>query len=203
MKKIALVLAEVVLVCCLCGCKKTDTGSPDKSSVPIEAVVEKNEITKNETEKNETVKNEDVNNEVEANVGGESLSAKLIREIEGAYHKEAELSEYSSTIGMIELADKYTEKWKQVADEYYNKIMEYNDIVSDSEEHYSSEDLHTFVSNMKTNWEQYNQVQCDNYSKTLRAIYNGGTIVGPIMADYKYENQKEWALQLVEIYQQL
>lgn len=141
--------------------------------------------------------------DVESFNAEQSLSEKLINEIDGAYSEDAKLPEYSATVGMIELANKYTEKWEQVADKYYNKIMEYDGIIKLSDDYYSSDDLHTFVLNMKTNWEQYNQVQCDNYMKTLRTIYASGTIVGPLYADYEYEMQKEWALQLVDIYEQL
>ena len=133
----------------------------------------------------------------------ESLREKLIREIDGAYLQESESTEYSTTVGMVELADKYTEKWKQVADGYYKKIMEYDGIVRPSEDYYSSDDLHTFVSNMKANWEEYSQKQCENYAKTLQTIYAGGTVTGPVYASYKYELQKEWALQIVGIYTQL
>ena len=140
---------------------------------------------------------------VETTTIKESLTEKLIREIDVAYHEEQKNPDNSTTIGMVELSDKYTEKWKQVADSYYNKIMEFDGIVQLSENNYSSDDLHIFVSNMKTNWEEYNQEQCANYVKTLQTIYGSGTIVGPIFADYKYEMQKDWALQLVGIYQQL
>lgn len=81
--------------------------------------------------------------------------------------------------------------------------MEYNGIIQGSDDYYSSDDLHTFVSNMKTSWEQYNQTQCENYFKVLETIYAGGTIVRPIFADYKLNLQKEWALRLVIIYDQL
>ena len=125
----------------------------------------------------------------------------LLREIEGVYLEEQKLPEYSTTIGMIELANTYSEKWKQVADEYYNKIMEaeieeYDESVQPN---YSSDALHTFVSNMKTSWEKYYQEQCDNYYKVLKANYGPGTIVGPIFANYKYEMQKEWALRILDI----
>ena len=55
---------------------------------------------------------------------------------------------------------------------------------------------------MKTSWEKYHAEQCENYEKALYAIY-AGSIVGPIFADYKYEAQKDWALQLVSIYEHL
>ena len=68
---------------------------------------------------------------------------------------------------------------------------------------YSSDDFHKFIKNMKTSWEKYHAVQCENYEKALYAIYSGGSLIGPVFADYKYEEQKEWALQLVSIYEQL
>lgn len=133
----------------------------------------------------------------------ESLCEQLMREIDIAYHKAQELPENGTTVGMVDLADSYAEQWKQVANVYYDKILKYDGIAQLKENQYSSDDLHTFVVNMKTNWEAYYQVQCENYVKTLQTIYGSGTIVGPVFADYKYEMQKEWALQLVGIYQQL
>lgn len=177
-KIIGFCLAVLVLTFCLCGCQKEKVENVGENATSVETTVEE--------------KNTD-----------EALYEKIIREIDDAYLEEQKKSENCTTVGMIELADKYTEKWKQVADEYYNKIMEYDGIFQPNENYYSSDDLHTFVSNMKINWEQYNQVQCENYVKTLRTIYGSGTVVGPIFADYKYEMQKEWALQLVGIYEQL
>ena len=183
MKRIIVLFCAVLMfVSLLSGCQKANIDNEDTN-------------TSTSTSSSDQV--------VESNTIEESLTEKLIREIDGAYAEESKLPESSTTVGMVELADKYTQKWQQVADEYYNKILEFDGIITPNENYYSSEDLHTFVSNMKTNWEKYNQVQCENYLKTLQTIYGAGTIVGPIMADYEYEMQKEWALQLVGIYQQL
>ncbi|MBE6798051.1 MAG: hypothetical protein E7531_06960 [Ruminococcaceae bacterium] len=81
--------------------------------------------------------------------------------------------------------------------------MKYDGITQLDENYYSSDDLHTFVSNMKKSWESYNKEQCDNYGKTLSAIYGGGTIIGPLLADFEYNMQKDWALRLVNIYEKL
>lgn len=185
MKKFAVLLCFVILILSLCAC-----------STDVE-----NEIINNS--EGTSTPSSSIGSEVAENQVKESLSEKLIREIDGAYLEEQKAQESSTTVGTIELADKYTEKWKQVADEYYEKIMKYDGIIQMSDTHYSSDDLHMFVSNMKTNWEAYNQEQCTNYMKTLQTIYADGTIVGPIFANYKYEMQKVWALQLVGIYQQL
>ncbi len=129
----------------------------------------------------------------------ETTAQRLIREIDGAYKEEQKLPESSTTVGMVELSNKYAEKWAQVADECYNKLMAYDGVNPSAEHYYSSDDLHAFVSDMKENWEQYYQEQCENYKKVLKTRYQGGTIVGPLMADYKYSMQMEWALELVDI----
>ena len=133
----------------------------------------------------------------------ETATEKLLREIDNEYKKESFEGD-GSTGAMVDRADKYTKKWQEVADEYYNKLMEYDGIVQMDETCiYSSDDFHKFIKNMKTSWEKYHAEQCENYEKALYAIYNGGSLIGPVFADYKYEEQKEWALQLVSIYEQL
>ena len=129
----------------------------------------------------------------------ESLSEKLVKEIDNEYLFDSKLPEYTSNYGMCELAKKYEDKWKSVADEYYEKIMKYNDIIQPADYYYSFDDLHTFVSNMKSNWEEYSEKQCENHLRTLQTIYGSGTIVGPLYADYRYKMQKDWALEILGI----
>ena len=133
----------------------------------------------------------------------ESLSDSLIREIDGAYHEESKLPENSSTGGMVEVAAKYTDKWKEIADEYYDKIMDYGNSEQTDESVVMIDELKASVSKMKTNWERYYKEQSEAYANTLYAVYNGGTILHPMIADYKYDQQKEWALRLVSIYEQI
>lgn len=131
----------------------------------------------------------------------EALSYKLICEIDGAYKKET-LESDDSNITLLEITYKYIEKWQDVADEYYKELIEYEDIVVIDSTSYSADDFHEFIKNMKTNWERYNTEQCENYDKVLYAIY-GGSMISQISAKYRYEAQKDWALQLVSIYEQL
>lgn len=172
-----LFLAILTLAFCLCGCQRGNIQNGDASSAPLD----------NSGEYGVTL----------------SLREKLIVEIDGAYAEEEKSPESSTTAGMVALAEKYADQWRQVADTYYNKLMEYDGIDPPNDYYYTSDDFHTFVSNMKADWEQYYRVQCGNYLNTMQAIYTSGTIVGPIVARYEYEMQREWALQLVGIYQQL
>lgn len=201
-RTLAFILVALMIASSLCGCKASDgIGGSTTTTTTTTTTTGLTTTTTSASATTTTTTGQADDQDIEA----ETLREKLLREIEGVYLEEQKLPEYSTTLGMIELADTYTEKWKQVADEYYNKIMEaeieeYDESVQPN---YSSDDLHTFVSNMKTSWEKYYQEQCDNYYKVLKANYGPGTIVGPIFANYKYEMQKEWALRILDIYQQV
>lgn len=190
MKKTPLLLA--VLALCLSGCQwereEPQTGAPETSAVTTAAT--------------ESVPTESTGTAEEL-LRGDYLRDRYIAEIDGAYAEEAKLPDSSTTAGMVQLSAKYADMWAAVADEYYQKLIEYDGIIQPSDSYYSSEDLHMFLSNMKTNWEQYYQVQCENYVGTLQCIYGPGTIVGPISGDYRYKLQKDWALFILEICEQL
>ena len=163
-----MILAVIVMLV-FCGCDKTETKTDAGAGNMTPA-----------------------SNQTGVPVIEESLSEKLTRELDGAYSEEEKLPENSTNGGIVALADRYAEKWQQVAQEHYDKLMEQ-----------PSYDLHTYVANMKENWEQYYAVQCENYHKTLEILYSGGTMAAPIFAIYKKDMQREWALQLVDIYQQM
>ena len=183
MKRFISVLLAVAILSSFCGCQ-SDT---------------KKDVHKESQKVTDTSKPDNV-----ANQSRESLTDKYTREIGGAYKEENKLPDSSTTFGMIECANKYTAKWKEVADEYYNKLIAYDDIPPiDKLHYYSSDDLHSFVSNMKTNWEQYYKTECENYYNTMRAIYGPGTIVGPLCAFHEYELQMNWALEMLDICDQL
>lgn len=132
-----------------------------------------------------------------------SLSQTIEEEIEAAREADSYLPEYTSNAGMSELWGKYRDKWKEIADEYYEKIMQYEDIVQINEHYHSAEDLHSFVANMKINWETYSKVQYEQYFEVLLTVYQSGTIVGPLAASYQYNLQKDWAMEVLHICEML
>ena len=82
----------------------------------------------------------------------ESLSDKLVREMDSALQEDLKNPDNYSTAGMASVTLKYAEKWQEIADEYYNKLMEFDGILQLNDHYYSSDDFHTFISEMKTNW---------------------------------------------------
>ena len=175
MKKIVIFLMAVLMLG-LCGCQKQQEDADSQTTQSTQS-----------TEKQPV------------DVARETLTQKLIREIEGAYIKDQEKPEFGTTAGMSELSYQYAEKWEQVADKYYNKLMAHHWEDPPNDIFYTSDEMHGFLSDMKENWEKYYQVQTDNYQKVLVSFYTTGTIVGPLMAAYEYEMKKDWALQVVDM----
>ena len=189
MKKIALLFLALIMALSFFGCSGNDPDvahNEDSTAEETTKATDETTVIPDEPEIPEYV----------------PLSQKLIDQIDGAKKEEARNNfDYSTTVGMVELADKYRKIWEEKADEYYKKLMEYED--PDLQDYfgyiYTTDDLHVFVTNMKESWEAYRDCQCENYNKVLYTIHGPGTMVGPLMAEYRYEMQMEWTLELVEI----
>lgn len=192
MKKIFSLIFVLLLVFSLIGCEKaplTDN-TPSSSEVPLIS----NSSTPSVTPDSSTPSQE---------APKESLTERLKKELEDGYNIEAELPEYGTTIGMVELADKYTKKWADTADEYYKKIAEYTGAVNATENYQNADELHTYITTLKTTRENKMSADREAELKKLQDTYGGGSIIGPAFAVYKLEQQKEWALELVKIYENL
>ncbi len=131
------------------------------------------------------------------------LTDMIVENIDKAYKADQELPEFSTTGGMVQLAEQYSLKWQSVAEEYYGKLMEYRFSEEYPEMGQTTEELHKVISDMKESWERYYTEEIKNYEIILNQIYAGGTIRYPLLADYRYELNMEWALKLVSIYDSL
>lgn len=185
MKKFSLIFVFIcIIVTSLCSCTSKDV----------------------ETDSNQNSSMHDLENSTESSNDNNdkklSLSEILIKEIDGAYYEES-LNTFSSTINMMKLATKYSEKWEQVADEYYNKLMQYDDIIQLDDHYPSVEDFHNAIYNMKINWETYYETEMTNYNTVLETLHGAGTIRGPIINSHAYKLKMSWALKLVDICEQL
>lgn len=176
---LSVIIVVYIMATLFCGCKNDEKHNCSENLISSENSTTENKAT-------------------------ETLSEKYIREIETAYLEEKESVYVSlSTVDKCLLIEKYTNRWKQVADEKYNELMKYDGILQPSEVYYSSEDFCNSIYNMKLNWDEYCKTETANYIITIQSIYNSGTICGPLLAEYEYEMQKQWALKLVGIYEQL
>ena len=142
----------------------------------------------------------------------ESISEEILRSIEGEYEKDSRKPEYTTTPGMIALNEKYADKWEAVSEEYYDKILavledsEYYDriinITSESPKE-TKEEFRKNLDKLKASYDEYAKNRLEFYAQAAGLRYAGGTIFGPKYATQHYELKKEYALQLVGIYEEL
>ncbi len=94
-----------------------------------------------------------------------------------------------TTAGMEEIVYRYSEKWKAVAEEYYEKTKALG------EGRYTEK-----IEKIKENGERYIETELENYSGILGEIFGMGTIQESFYLNHKYELYKAWALSIVDIY---
>lgn len=100
------------------------------------------------------------------------------------------LDDAESTADIREVHTIYSKKWKEVSTEYYNKLIKI-------------EELEPYIIKLKTDWDIYYNSQLDSYRNIYGTIFEGGSITGIVFDSRERELQKEWALQLVNIYEHL
>lgn len=178
MKRTAVLILAALLLVSLCGCigENENSGRDNTSSISSESSKPENDDR------------------------DRGAAEKLTEEIDGAYERDADLEENQTTVGMIELADKYAEKWEKVAEEYYNKLMSVEYAVLLDSKKYSSGEFREYIKNLKKTREEEMEKDMEETRSELEREYGGGTIIGPLLSDHNYELQMKWALELVGIY---
>lgn len=169
MMKKIIVLGVLSFILCLCSCET-------KPSVP--------EVNTNDTT---------------AVAKEESLRDSLLHSIEGDYEKESKLDEYVTTVGMIDLANKYADKWDAVSAEYHDKIISVVEEAFEAEKDIFAEKL----DKLKASYEEYAENNLDIHTEIYNLRNSGGSIIGSLCASEYYELKKEYALELVDIYEKL
>ncbi len=82
----------------------------------------------------------------------------------------------------------YSKKWQDLSDKYYNELIKI-------------EKIKPYIIKLKTDWDIYYNSQIENYRNIYGTIFEGGSITGIIFDSREMELQKEWAMQLVDIYE--
>lgn len=127
-----------------------------------------------------------------------SLADHYAREVDAAYEADALLPEHQSTAGMCELNGKYANRWVEIADEYYEKLMNQEESEWTSP-HCTVDEFKAALKKMKAAHDTYQDDMEEAYSTITVYVYDAGTIGGPVRSYYHYEMEKEWALKVLNI----
>ncbi|MBR5239437.1 MAG: hypothetical protein IKW04_02535 [Clostridia bacterium] len=163
-----LILTALFAVLCLCSCEKRTS------------------VTESDINDTTTVVQE------------ESISDKLLYDIESEYEEESKKDEYTTTLGMVELSYKYADKWDAVSTEYYDKIIAVTENIFEDKKDVIIEKL----DNLREVYDEYTEKHLDLYTEICNMRYSGGSIKGPLCANKYYELKKEYALELVSFYEE-
>ena len=121
------------------------------------------------------------NTQTEYNNIYEELDATIEAEYEEA------LNNALSTADICDVHIEFESRWKAIADEYYNKLIE-------------DENLKPYIIELKSDWEVYYDSQIENYRNIYAKVLEGGSLTGIVFSSKKCSLQKDWALQLINIY---
>lgn len=125
------------------------------------------------------------------------LREKYEAEIEADRDADADLPEYQSTAGMCELSDKYTKRWQEIADKYYDKLMAFE---YDFETPFCGvEEFRSALADMKANHENYVEKEMTAYVSVVKYEFQGGSASGVVISGHRYNLEKEWALKILDI----
>lgn len=127
------------------------------------------------------------------------LADRYLDEVETAYEADSQLPEYQSTAGMCELNSNYANRWAEIADEYYNKLMAYEHDADYSTPFCTVEEFRAALKDMKADHEEHVEKEMTAYNTVLRYEYQGGSISGVISSGHRCSLEKEWALKILNI----
>lgn len=103
----------------------------------------------------------------------------------------------------INVCDKYREEWKKIADRYYNEILYYNGDVPVHSDFSTDAQMHEFVQFKKAEFDRQFESESQSYLTQMENQYGKGDKASAMCAEYKFELQRSFALEMIEIYELL
>lgn len=133
---------------------------------------------------------------------GEKLTKKIEAELENKLQNAAD---GGGTFDYRVAYDTCAQEWKEVAEQYYDAIMAYEEWFAEWEEMSGNdrivEDFRAAMEEYKSAWEEYEQSQGTAYDTIIDTIYGGGSLGSIAFSEHHYDHCKQWALQVLEIYE--
>ncbi len=105
---------------------------------------------------------------------------------------------------IVSVCENYTAKWKTVADRYYKEILYYNGTVPTDPNFSTDKEMHEYIEERKVNWEADFQKDTADYLESAKeANPQDEQKAQALCAAYKFDLQREFALEMIGIYEML
>ena len=112
------------------------------------------------------------------------------------------LSKAESNVETVSINDNYTEKWEELAQIYYEKILYSIENNTFADEFYgegTNEKTVLMMEQWQTDWNNYYELQTNYYNEFLEYNYGAGSIVPVVASKYKMNLARERALELYDM----
>ncbi len=229
MKKFICLMVAAVMLCSFCACNKVGDGhvhshdhtysntaeetatasyTEDGTQMPQEA---SGSSQTNEIHEEGSRPAEEVSAPTEANTelteypftkeASGTLMKKHSNKIDVPFENEYLSAESDRKVAFV--CEKYTEKWKTVADRYYKEILYYNGSVPQDPNFSTDAQMHEYIEQRKTQWEAEYEENHKNYLAELLEQYSDTDKAQALCSAYKFDMQREFSLELIGIYEML
>ena len=102
-----------------------------------------------------------------------------------------------------EICDRYREEWRKIADRYFNEILYYNGDVPVHPDFFTDAQMHEFAQFKKEDFDTRFESESQSYLAQMEFEYGKGDKANAMCAQYKFDLQREFALEMIEIYELL
>ncbi len=230
MKKLICLLVSALMISALCACNSTGNTTRDEHNHDhTHAAVEQSAQQGNGDEGDSALDTEGADTENTQDAGGNvqegtnNSSAENTQEDATEYPYTAEatgslgtkhsnkidvpfeqaLNKAESDEKIVNVCEKFTREWKVVADRYYKEILYYNGSVPEATNFATDKQMHAYIEQRKSEWlSDYNR-NVKDYAKKLEKKFTDTDKVEAMVARLEFDMQREFALELIGIYEML
>lgn len=203
MKKILSLIILLVFVIFLCACNSSEGGQEHNHDNPHTREAEITEAAQSETEpQTEAIQPEtETLHEVTTADATGPLSSKHSQKIDVPFEAEYALTNTDGEKAII--CDKYREEWEKIGKRYYNELIHYSGDVPLHPDFSTDKEMHEFVEFRKGDFESYFESDSKSYLADMEEQYGKGDKASALCAKHKFELQRSFALEMIEIYELL
>ncbi|MBQ4568625.1 MAG: hypothetical protein IJA62_00990 [Ruminococcus sp.] len=230
MKNLICLIAAAVMLCSLFACNQTGeehthshdhTHNNTSAQEPASAIFEEDktqvpQIASEASESAETqAEGSDPKQETSApfSENTELSQYPFTKEAEGVLMKrhsdkidspfEQEYLDAENDKELARICEEYTEKWRTIAERYFKELLYYNGSVPETPDFSTDAQMHGYVEDRKARWEEEYEENHSNYLAQLLKQYSDADKAQALCAAYKFDMQREFALEMIGIYEML
>ncbi len=134
-----------------------------------------------------------------------TLNEKLTEKIDTNLEKLLGIAANGGIVNYNEAYGSAAREWQEIAEVYYNALVRYEGWLAEWEDVSGNDNIiknfRDSLEEYKSLWKTYVESQEDAYATIVDTIYSGGSLGSLTISEHQYNLSKQWALQVVDIYE--